>query len=1096
MKQISANITGSFILNGTDLTNTLGSSSIWSGSFSTRVSNLESFSSSLDATFATDAQLAAVSASLNSYTASNNTIVTNLSAATASLNTFTGSAASRLGSLEITSGSNITRISALEVASGSAINRLSALETASGSAISRLNSLEVTSGSNITRLTNLENRTGSYATTGSNTFVGGAYFSSSFNPTGFTTTASLYTDGGLRVTRDAYISGTLYLNNVTVFGTQSIAYISSSQLNIGTNIITVNTDTPSVRFGGLAVYDSGSTGLTGSILWDSQANHWVYSNPSGSSYSGGMFISGPRTSTLGSETGTTACMLLAGQGGDHLTSSMIYHSSTATCFHGNSFISSSGAACFSGQVCAAGNLLLGGAGTANTVPQYTAAGVLGNSKMTTYGNGCYNVNFGWSNCARIGFDNDNTGTYFYGLELDHGTRRLNIIGKAPDGNSGVSIWTGTTSYDQRFNINASGIACFACQVCAPSFIGGTVDGSIINSTSNAFRFSGNNALSLVSLCSQNVVKINAAGYWGTQLVGANDQGILVNNTGNVGIGTAPFSWASGWRALEVGASGVIAYTGAGSNDLSYTLNSYFDSSDNRWEYRYTGDGAARYSITALTSEHRWFNAPVGTANAAISWTQAMTLTSTGNLGIGTSTPCASLHVVPTASNSLIWPVIINNQANCPTSGYGVGLRLQNSTTNSPQELNKWAGVAAIAGGSSGYSNETDLAFYVGCFILAANCTCPPVEKMRIQSSTGNVGIGTTSPCARLHIQGTGALQDLLYFCTGGSVNTKFVYSIASGADDAFVLRRNHTTQGDLCIMSWTYNGNVGIGSTSPSYQLDMCSGTTVNQRIRLQRGSDDTNQNMLLGWNNIVVTRSNVSISGNQTDFSIIQCGSDGARVPFNIGVGGHACFICPMTIGTGCRAFGRNLTVQGDVVAYYSDQESVTMGISAGTGAQSWGIQVCDTGDGSNTLHLNARGGFVGINKGAGNTASYPLDVTGVIRATGNIMASCISIGNIGHYNNYSNSSGCFAIFCASQGAILYVTSMHNGGRATYQLVYSNGATGGASISVNAQTSAYGPACTTFALCANGWVYAYQPYGGPTDYYAISMNSNFAWGF
>jgi len=245
-----------------------------------------------------------------------------------SILTYTGSANSRLSSLETTSGSNITRIAALE--------------TASGSAISRLSSLETTSGSNITRLSSLEARTGSYATTGSNTFDGGAYFSSSFNPTGFSTTASLYTDGGLRVTRDAYISGTLYLNNVTVFGTQSVAYISSSQLNIGTNLITVNTDTPSIRFGGLAVYDSGSTGLTGSILWDSQNNHWVYSNPSGSSYSGGMFISGPRTSTLGSETGTTSCMLMAGQGGDHITSSMIYHSSTVTCFYNNATIDSSG----------------------------------------------------------------------------------------------------------------------------------------------------------------------------------------------------------------------------------------------------------------------------------------------------------------------------------------------------------------------------------------------------------------------------------------------------------------------------------------------------------------------------------------------------------------------------------------------------------------------------------------------------------------------------------------------------------------------------------------------------------------------------------
>jgi len=247
-----------------------------------------------------------------------------------SILSYTGSANSRLGSLETTSGSNITRIAALEVTSGSNITRISALETASGSAI--------------TRLSSLESKTGSYATTGSNTFVGGQYLSSSFNPTGFSTTASLYTDGGLRVTKDAYISGTLYLNNVTVYGTQSVAYITSSQLNIASNLITVNTATPSVQFGGLAVYDSGSSGLTGSILWDSTNNRWVYSNPSGSTYDGGMLISGPRnTSGLGNEVGTTACMLLAGQGGDHLTSSMIYHSSNCTAFYTNIlFVTASG----------------------------------------------------------------------------------------------------------------------------------------------------------------------------------------------------------------------------------------------------------------------------------------------------------------------------------------------------------------------------------------------------------------------------------------------------------------------------------------------------------------------------------------------------------------------------------------------------------------------------------------------------------------------------------------------------------------------------------------------------------------------------------
>jgi hypothetical protein len=144
---------------------------------------------------------------------------------------------------------------------------------------------------NLEFLENLANTTGSFATTGSNQFIG---------------------------------AQTIY-GNLTVFGTSSISYITSSQLNISTNLITVNTSTPSVRFGGLAVYDSGSTGLTGSMLWDSQTNHWIYTNPSGSSYSGGMLISGPRnTGSMGDEQGTILNALMKGQGGDHITSSALF----------------------------------------------------------------------------------------------------------------------------------------------------------------------------------------------------------------------------------------------------------------------------------------------------------------------------------------------------------------------------------------------------------------------------------------------------------------------------------------------------------------------------------------------------------------------------------------------------------------------------------------------------------------------------------------------------------------------------------------------------------------------------------------------------
>jgi hypothetical protein len=92
------------------------------------------------------------------------------------------------------------------------------------------------------------------------------------------------------------------------------------------------------------VFDSGSLSseATASLFWDSQNNHWIYQRESGSTYDGGMLISGPRNAAgLGNEQGTTACMLLVGQGGDHLTSSLVYHDSTRTCFYPGTLIVSS-----------------------------------------------------------------------------------------------------------------------------------------------------------------------------------------------------------------------------------------------------------------------------------------------------------------------------------------------------------------------------------------------------------------------------------------------------------------------------------------------------------------------------------------------------------------------------------------------------------------------------------------------------------------------------------------------------------------------------------------------------------------------------------
>jgi hypothetical protein len=105
-----------------------------------------------------------------------------------------------------------------------------------------------------------------FATTGSNTFTDTQYISNTTNATSFTSTAALYTDGGARITKDLYVSGTAYLNNLTVFGTASVQFVTSSVL-VGLEFINLNTDLPALRYAGINVGDSGSAAGISSSFW-------------------------------------------------------------------------------------------------------------------------------------------------------------------------------------------------------------------------------------------------------------------------------------------------------------------------------------------------------------------------------------------------------------------------------------------------------------------------------------------------------------------------------------------------------------------------------------------------------------------------------------------------------------------------------------------------------------------------------------------------------------------------------------------------------------------------------------------------------------
>jgi hypothetical protein len=106
----------------------------------------------------------------------------------------------------------------------------------------------------------------------------------------------------------------------------------------------------------------------------------------------------------------------------------------------------------------------------------------------------------------------------------------------------------------------------------------------------------------------------------------------IDASGNLGLGVTPSAWGStSRRAIDITALASIAQTSAGAATISF--NSYQDASNN-WIYK-TTNAAARYDNGfGGAAAHAWFTAPSGTAGNAISFTHAMTLDASGNLGVG------------------------------------------------------------------------------------------------------------------------------------------------------------------------------------------------------------------------------------------------------------------------------------------------------------------------------------------------------------------------------------------------------------------------------------------------------------------------------
>lgn len=117
--------------------------------------------------------------------------------------------------------------------------------------------------------------------------------------------------------------------------------------------------------------------------------------------------------------------------------------------------------------------------------------------------------------------------------------------------------------------------------------------------------------------------------------------LRISSSGNVGIGVTPSPWSSSgtwFRVVDLQNGGALTSFQGGSSTQLVT-NAYFNGG--QWIYKFTNPAGRYYNSGNV---HAWDIAASGTAGGLVTFSEAMRIDSSGNVGIGTSSPSERLSV--------------------------------------------------------------------------------------------------------------------------------------------------------------------------------------------------------------------------------------------------------------------------------------------------------------------------------------------------------------------------------------------------------------------------------------------------------------------
>ncbi|MDA7495789.1 tail fiber domain-containing protein [bacterium] len=300
--------------------------------------------------------------------------------------------------------------------------------------------------------------------------------------------------------------------------------------------------------------------------------------------------------------------------------------------------------------------------------------------------------------------------------------------------------------------------------------------------------------------------------------GGPNERMRIQSDGSIGVWntTDIENWAgSAYRAIEFPRASLMYHTGT-STDVYLNSNTYYDGA---WKYKSTA--AASQFILGSSGDALIRTIASGTIDTGITWTTPFIVKNNGKVGIGTTSPDERLHV-------------------SVASGGTAKIKIDSSDAS----RNNFIGVVSHDNLilAADHDNEGSAS--------SIRMSVDGSEKVRIVDN-GNFGIGTTSPNNGLVV--SDGIQPSYTPAVGGEY---IEIARTSGADAGFLINKNtgqwlfgidnsdgtnpplrfeysaagsaHAGFGNATLgLALKYDGNVGIGTPSPSSRLHLVSNVAV-----------------------------------------------------------------------------------------------------------------------------------------------------------------------------------------------------------------------------------------------------------------------------